>query len=95
MQEFTDAFLPTPSPDRTGRLSDEDAFKSVPSEAEWTAHIYKPLVSVVLSTTASPETSIVDRSLSLTKKHLISPAALGLCLKTLLPAVCILVDSDT
>ena len=96
MQEFTDAFLPDSSPDRTGCLSGENAFKLVPSEAECTADITNPLVSAVVYATPSLKTSnTVDRSLSSTDGHLTSPAALVSSLKTLLPVVCILVDSAT
>lgn len=95
MQEFTDAFLPDASPDRTGCLSGENAFNLVPSEAEWTADITNPLVSAVVYATHLLKPNTVDRSLSSTVGHLTSPAALGSSLKRLLPAVCILVDSAT
>ncbi len=67
MQEFTDAFLPSPPDDRDGFLSSRDAFRSVPAEAQWPASICKPLVSDILRSSMLSVTIRPIRSLHSTK----------------------------
>ncbi len=67
MQEFTDAFLPSPTDDRHGFLSSRNAFRSVPAEAQWPPQICKPLVGVILLSFIPPASTVPTRSLRSTK----------------------------